>query len=200
MAHFPYLATWDDFWDMAEIIEQTETFTYIPGVCYSSPQALRLDSLRTDSYRTLLRQHGTAGCIYIWSPDFSCKDVIMREAEPSGYVVEQQQPMLLWGATGDFVESNDHDARRTFEFASESEWPQGGVRKLNCGMLSYPDEYQDPTGRWHKRSPELKAAYQRVCSHMKKVMVRHKFKSYIWMGREAHQLVKEGKAVVIAHV
>jgi len=200
MAYFPYLATWNDFWQLVKNIDEKEAFTYIPALQYSVPVPSKLSTVTTISYRKLLWQEFGAAHIYMWSPQFSWDDIVMTNGGPRGYEVSELQPILSWNAPGDFVESNEHDARRTFEFASEAEWPKGSVRKLNCGMLSYPDEYQDSAGRWHKRSPELKAAYQRVCSHMKEVMVRYKFKSYIWIGREAHQLVKEGKVQVIAHV
>jgi hypothetical protein len=201
MAQFDYLGTWGDLWAMLRIIEEREDFTYFPDLNYAQAKPRRFSSVTSREYRDLVRGNLGASRVYIWSAAFSWDTVVMHRCEgPRGYNIEQSQPILGLRFPGDFVELSDGTPLWNPDLDLATQLPRGATRKLQCGMLWYQDEYPDPRGRWVKRSPELKAAYQRVCSHMKKVMVRHKFNRYVWIGREAHRLVKEGKVQVIAHV
>ncbi len=71
----------------------------------------------------------------------------------------------------------------------------GGVQRLLPGDISYQDAYRNPeTGHWEKPSPELKAAYRRAVSAIKKRVVRCLAGIPIFIGPAALALFERGEA------
>jgi hypothetical protein len=69
-----------------------------------------------------------------------------------------------------------------------------GVPTLLLGNLTHQKQYRAPgTGEWAPASAELKAAYKRAVSIIKKHLVKHESANYP-IGREALRLVEDGKA------
>jgi hypothetical protein len=72
-----------------------------------------------------------------------------------------------------------------------------GKPTLLPGDISYQDAYRNPeTNEWEEASPELKAAYRKAVSTVKKRCVRYKAGIEILIGPEALKLFESGEAQI----
>lgn len=72
-----------------------------------------------------------------------------------------------------------------------------GLQRLLPGDISYQPEYENPeTNQWEKASPEVKAAYRKAVSVIKKRCVRYKAGIEILIGPEALKLFESGEAQI----
>jgi hypothetical protein len=73
-----------------------------------------------------------------------------------------------------------------------------GIEKLLPGQISHQNAYKNPkTGEWEKPSVELKAAFSRAVSAIKKRCLRHKIAdAEIFIGPAALELLENGKAQI----
>jgi len=202
MAQFDFLATWNDNRYIYQLIDEISGNKYIPHKEYASSSPEMVSAIGTDEYWNQATIRLGIRSVYIWNPTYSFSRVAMYQiASKNTYMVDLNQPLISLLSLGDSVEMPDGRKIELLNNEHVDTCPSGAVRKINLSMISYQDEYPDHLGNWVHRSPELKAGYQRVCSHIKKAMVRHRFsRGYCWIGREAFQLVKEGKALVAAYV
>lgn len=156
----------------------------------------------------LLRRPGTRLLVDDWytKPIPTCIDVPPRDARQ---LVQEWRSIFITGA--DFspfppqfskVENGEvlyrirgNEGGPCLRLTLPACYEQDGMIYLAHGMFYYYREYLNPnTKAWEPPSPEVKAAYKEILRLIKQHLVRHKFHTPIWIGRDALRLLQEDKA------
>jgi hypothetical protein len=106
------------------------------------------------------------------------------------------------------LDSGEYEGKYVVDLAAEGPLFQAliarvndvdGMPKLLPGTFSYQSEYRNPeNNQWHKASPEVKEAYKKLVSIVKKRCVRHKANRNIFIGTEALAHLRSGEVQILA--
>ncbi len=178
MGQFDFLGTWNDSWNLLGEILKRNDVKFVPDLKFNGPKPLYITYLDEEAKEVLRDRRN----LYIWG-SFSifppCLDRIEEGQNAGKYSV-----WLAGGGPG-------------LGLTLPACYEEGGLLNLGTGDLSYPKFTFNPnTNLWEPPSPALKAGYKDIKARIKRHLVRHKLKTFIWIGKEALQLVKQNKAKI----
>jgi hypothetical protein len=75
---------------------------------------------------------------------------------------------------------------------------EDGLTKLGVGSLAmHPRYFDSASNTWIAASDKLKAAYNEIKNTIKTNLIRHKATKYIMIGKNAFDMIKDNRAVII---
>jgi hypothetical protein len=179
MSQFDYFGTWEDSWEILDIILNNEDVELIPDMWYETSIPLKFKQV-DENLKNILRKKRR---LFILGKYFSIYPPCLKKKE-DGPMIGKYNLYANYGGP-----SLDLSLPVCFE--------KDNIINFGSGILSYPKEFLNPhTGIWENSTQNLKDAYKRICSLLKKHLIRHKINSNIWIGNNALTLLKAGKAQI----
>lgn len=74
-----------------------------------------------------------------------------------------------------------------------------GRLELHAGSLDVPGEVIDPETHTHVPGIDIGRAFERVRAQAKKVLMRHRMSTWIWIGPDALRLLRAGRLKVVVN-